>query len=104
MLTCVFNNLKQFTMIVLICEEATSKLYASQVTVTGAGGEITTSLGPSGALEDLGLTDELLCSLAGARYEDLHTVSQLLMLISQNSARKDLKEGELFLPVQFQKG
>ena len=30
----------------------------------------TTSLGPNGAL-DLGLTDEQLCSLAGARYEDL---------------------------------
>ena len=57
-------------MIVLECEESTNKLYAILVTVLGDGGVATTSLGPNGAL-DLGLTDEQLCSLAGARYEDL---------------------------------
>ena len=58
-------------MIVLICEESTNRLYASLVTVPYAGGVVTTSLG-SDDLVDLGITDAQLCSLAGARYEDLY--------------------------------
>ena len=66
-----FVNPRHFTMIVLICEESTNRLYASLVTVPYAGGVVTTSLG-SDDLVDLGITDAQLCSLAGARYEDLN--------------------------------
>ena len=69
--TLTFVNPRQFTMIVLICEESTNRLYASLVTVPYAGGVVTTSLSPN-ALVDLGITDAQLCSLAGARYEDLN--------------------------------
>ena len=69
--TLTFVNPRQFTMIVLVCEESTNRLYASLVTLATAGGAVTTSLDPN-ALVDLQITDAQPCSLAGARYEDLN--------------------------------
>ena len=77
--TCEFNNIKQFTMIVLVCEESTNKLYASLVTIPGGGGAVTISLGPNEALLDPGLKDEQLCSLAVSMQDhgDLYEILQL---------------------------
>ena len=64
-----FVNPRQFTMIVLICETSTNRLYASAVILPNADGVV--SLGPED-LVDLEITDAQLCNLAGARYEYLN--------------------------------
>ncbi|MDQ4503186.1 prealbumin-like fold domain-containing protein [Sinomonas sp. ASV322] len=59
--TLTFTNPRQFTIIVLVCKNADSSLYPSQVTVDGS---TLTSLGAAPA----GLTSAQLCSLGGASF------------------------------------
>ncbi len=67
--TLTFVNPRQFTVIVLICETSTNRLYASTVMLTNADGVVSLD---SEDLVDLAITDAQLCSLAGARYENLN--------------------------------
>ena len=62
-----FVNPRLFTIIVLVCDQSTGKLYSSNVTL--GGGEPKASLGAPPA----GLTDAQLCGLGGARYVDNQT-------------------------------
>ena len=63
-----FTNQRRFTVIVLVCQESTGRLYPSAVTVDAAG---TTSLSHADAV-GAGLNETTLCGLGGARYTGKH--------------------------------
>ncbi len=61
-LSFTFVNVRQFTVIVLVCKNSDSSLYASTITVDG---QEKVSLGPNGGGA---ISDADLCALGGARY------------------------------------
>ena len=61
-LSFTFVNVRQFTVIVLVCQNSDSSLYASTITVDG---QEKVSLGPNGGGA---ISDADLCALGGARY------------------------------------
>ena len=61
-LSFTFVNVRQFTIIVLVCKNSDSSLYASTVTVDG---QQKVSLGPNGGGA---ISDADLCALGGARF------------------------------------
>ncbi len=64
--TVTFVDVRQFTIIVLVCRVSDNSLYASSVTVDGL---LKHSLGPGGGGA---LSDSSLCSLGGAVFTDKH--------------------------------
>jgi len=68
-LTLCFVDRRQFTAIVLVCNEADRRLVGSTVTLNGATMQ-TLDAGSAG-----GISDEELCALLGARFENLNAGS-----------------------------